>query len=1091
MQRWVTRTALLLTLLVLPPTLRAGDSPRWSFATIADSSTQVPQDANGTFSAFGTEPAFSAGIVVFSRRGGSDDRDGIYAATEGMLRVVADQTTIAPTTNLPFEVFGSAPPDVSGDAIVFSANNPRGIYQQIGDSSIAVVVDQNSTIDGDPGFFGPSLNAPASVSSGNIVFIGVNNIFQPGVYALIDDVVQPVALPGVTNNGFLLRSFSGPAIHADASSTSIAIIANDLNSNVDGIFAINGLTEAVATTNTLIPDGNGTFTAFGSPPTPGLALSGDNVAFVGEGTSNQRGLYHTVGGLTRAADRTTPVPNGTGTFFTFENPSMVNDQLLYVATGQGGQIGIYHQSTEHASTPQKVIDATDLLDGRQIVDLKAGRSALDDSGSDRFAFWARFDDNSEGIYVASLLDCTITADDEIQFDTSDHVASAQPGPGIYTWSITGSTIDDGQGTNEITFTAGSDETLTLELTIEDNGISVTCDKVINIRFGPTATADNDGPVCDGQPVTLTAEPAMGVTYAWTGPGGFTSDQQSPVINPAVAGTYTVIVTDENDLSDMASTDVIVNANPVPIATNDGPVCDGFDVILTAEPDGLVIYAWTGPDGFASSEQSPGVSPAIAGTYQLTVTDDNGCLATTTTDVTLFENPDPTADNNGPICLGNDAVLTGGPDDLVSYAWTGPDGFTSDQQSPDVPMAVGGPYELTVTDENGCVGLVTTELFVDAVDVTPPTITCPPNAARNCGDATTPATTGIATGQDNCGAPVTINSSDAVSGNCPRTITRTWTATDESGNETTCDQTITLAELPPPPPDGGGGSGGGGGTGGGTPIPVDMTSGTGTINDDGTFSANAITATGELLASVRFIEAPPGETVTYVVRTINPDVDDLPRDGLIIGPVANRIFTVETTGEPGTFTAIVSLFFTQADLEANDADAIDAQIVVLDETTDPNAWTESGDSEQVGQPSESVGEFGIDQIDDSTYRYWTVRDRLSTFAVGELFNEPANVDPDPPADDPPPDDDEPVDPPAEQPQPSDTDGDGITDDDDLCSDTPSGTMVDETGCPVAQEPDPPTPDMPSDCGAPCGTMGMIGWALLLLGYAPLRSMRRRL
>ena len=46
--------------------------------------------------------------------------------------------------------------------------------------------------------------------------------------------------------------------------------------------------------------------------------------------------------------------------------------------------------------------------------------------------------------------------------------------------------------------------------------------------------------------------------------------------------------------------------------------------------------------------------------------------------------------------------------------------------------------------------------------------------------------------------------DAVSGSCPQTITRTWKATDASSNSVTCVQTITVRDTTPPtiscPPD---------------------------------------------------------------------------------------------------------------------------------------------------------------------------------------------------------------------------------------------------------------------------------------------------
>jgi hypothetical protein len=73
---------------------------------------------------------------------------------------------------------------------------------------------------------------------------------------------------------------------------------------------------------------------------------------------------------------------------------------------------------------------------------------------------------------------------------------------------------------------------------------------------------------------------------------------------------------------------------------------------------------------------------------------------------------------------------------------------------------------------------------------PPVITTPPNITVSCASAATPANCGIATATDNNGVSITATYSDAVNGN---TITRTWTATDASGNYTIGEQTITVVD----------------------------------------------------------------------------------------------------------------------------------------------------------------------------------------------------------------------------------------------------------------------------------------------------------
>ena len=84
---------------------------------------------------------------------------------------------------------------------------------------------------------------------------------------------------------------------------------------------------------------------------------------------------------------------------------------------------------------------------------------------------------------------------------------------------------------------------------------------------------------------------------------------------------------------------------------------------------------------------------------------------------------------------------------------------------------------------------------------PPVITCPADVNLDCTDPTDPGDTGEATATDDCDTSVTITYTDnVIAGSCPQantTIERTWTATDDCGNVSTCLQIIDVADDTPP------------------------------------------------------------------------------------------------------------------------------------------------------------------------------------------------------------------------------------------------------------------------------------------------------
>ena len=117
--------------------------------------------------------------------------------------------------------------------------------------------------------------------------------------------------------------------------------------------------------------------------------------------------------------------------------------------------------------------------------------------------------------------------------------------------------------------------------------------------------------------------------------------------------------------------------------------------------GALTYAWTGPGGFTATTED--ITALVAGTYNLTVTDANGCVLPAT--ITVAQTPNTLAETNVVTPAGCgvsngaiDITVTGGVGALT-YAWTGPGGFTATTE--DITALAAGNYNLTVTDANGC------------------------------------------------------------------------------------------------------------------------------------------------------------------------------------------------------------------------------------------------------------------------------------------------------------------------------------------------------------------------------------------------------
>src|SRR5690606_24707196 len=164
---------------------------------------------------------------------------------------------------------------------------------------------------------------------------------------------------------------------------------------------------------------------------------------------------------------------------------------------------------------------------------------------------------------------------------------------------------------------------------------------------------------------------------------------------SVPGSYVLTVTGSNGCTSTATASVEQDVD-VPGANAIGGTLTCATTSITLQGSGNGSFAWSGPGGFASTEQNPSVS--IPGSYVLTVTGSNGCTSTATAVVEQdVDVPGANAIGGTLTCATTSITLQGSGNG--SFSWSGPGGFASTEQNPSV--SIPGSYVLTVTGSNGC------------------------------------------------------------------------------------------------------------------------------------------------------------------------------------------------------------------------------------------------------------------------------------------------------------------------------------------------------------------------------------------------------
>ncbi|MES2702488.1 MAG: Ig-like domain-containing protein [Bacteroidota bacterium] len=339
--------------------------------------------------------------------------------------------------------------------------------------------------------------------------------------------------------------------------------------------------------------------------------------------------------------------------------------------------------------------------------------------------------------------------------------TANPAGGASTYSWSGPALSSATVANP---TATPTVTSTYSLTVTNGTAASGCSPTtvytttVTVNSAPTAAPTNNGYICNGGTVTLTANPGGSASaYTWSGPGLSATTAQNPTATPTVTSTYSLMVTNGTTASGCVpatvyTTAVTVNAIPTAAPTNSSPICNGGTVTLTANPaSGANTYSWAGPNLASSVIANPTATPTVTATYSLTVTDGSsqpGCSPATvyTTSVTVNTTPTAAPTNSGPICNGGTATLTANPaGGATVYSWSGPSLSSATDANPTATPTVTSTYSLTVTNGTAASGCAPTTIYTTTVTVNGTPTAAPTNNGYICNGGTVTLTANPAAG----------------------------------------------------------------------------------------------------------------------------------------------------------------------------------------------------------------------------------------------------------------------------------------------------------------------------------------------------------
>ncbi|MBD2701400.1 hypothetical protein IC229_12175 [Spirosoma sp. BT702] len=236
---------------------------------------------------------------------------------------------------------------------------------------------------------------------------------------------------------------------------------------------------------------------------------------------------------------------------------------------------------------------------------------------------------------------------------------------------------------------------------------------------------NPPAICAASDLSLTAIASnfSPTSFNWSSePAGISASGAITLLTAPTVSVPTIftITVNASDGQLSAATSFTLTVNPVPSVS----INPSSTTLTCTIPMVSLSAVSSGTYGWSTGENTETISATSAGTYSVTVTNVNGCTATTSVEILV--------DNNSPVASINpsSATLTcANPSATLTASGGGTYQWSTGESTASISATAGGTYSVTATGVNGCTASASEEVMEDvsipSANITPgsATLTC--------------------------------------------------------------------------------------------------------------------------------------------------------------------------------------------------------------------------------------------------------------------------------------------------------------------------------------------------------------------------------